>query len=217
MSAETTTAPQRGGLGGVVDRARVVRPLVKAAQLGLTGGYVHRLNRLLADQLTAGAHDFVLELGCGDAPLLRKVHPKRYVGLDFNPGSIKAARRRYGGSGAEFVEADICSVALDPWRGADAVVCSAVFHHLPDAEVTGLVRRVFEQVGAERMVCTDGVMVGPFRRAITWLDEGEPTRSTHELYELLSGEAEVSEKWSFVVPFRTVSVFGFELTPKRPG
>jgi SAM-dependent methyltransferase len=193
----------------------VVRPLVKASQLALTGGYARRLNGQLAADLLRGPHDFVLELGCGDAPWLRYVDPGRYVGLDVNGGWLEAARRRHRRSAVEFIEADITTASLEPWRGADAVVCSRLFHHLGEAQIADLVARCFEQAQAQRIVCVDGVMTGPFRDALVWLDEGEPSRPKAELYGLLGRHAEVEETWSFDVPFRTVNIFGFELRPKR--
>jgi SAM-dependent methyltransferase len=212
MSAEITAHGPRPGVAGLVDRARVFRPLVKAGQLAVTGGYVRGLNRRLAADLAAGPHDFVLELGCGDAPLLGHLQPRRYAGLDINRRSLKAARRKHGGEDREFVEADVLTAPLAHWRDADAVVCSAVFHHLGDQQVLDLVERVFEETRADRIVGTDGVMVGPFRRAIVWLDEGEPIRPKEDLFALLGRRAEVLETWSFDVPFGTVHEFGFELS-----
>lgn len=214
MTAEIAPRRPRRGAAGLVDRARVVRPLVKASQLVLTGGYARRLNGQLADDLRRGPHDFVLELGCGDAPWLRYVEPSRYAGLDLNPGWLDAARRKHARDGVEFIQADITTASLEPWRGADAVVFSRVFHHLSEAQIADLVARSFDEVQAQRIICADGVMIGPFRRALVWLDEGEPSRPKAQLYDLLNRHAEVEETWSFDVPFRTVNIFGFELRPK---
>jgi SAM-dependent methyltransferase len=217
MSAETTGPGRRRGLAGWIDGARAARPLVKTSQWALTGGYVRRLNEQLSADLRAGPHESVLELGCGDAPLLGHLSPKRYVGLDFNAASLAAARRRFGArDGTEFVEADLVSDSLVPWRGVDAVVCSAVFHHLSDEQLLRLSTRILEEVGPRRVVCTDGVMTGPFRRALVWLDEGDPSRPKERLYSLLGRDWQVEESWSFDVPLRTVHEFGFELRPLTP-
>lgn len=217
MSAETTGPPRRRGPAGLIDGARAARPLVKASQWALTGGYVRRLNGLLAEEVRRGPHEFVLELGCGDAPLLDQLRPRRYTGLDFNAASLAAARRRFGDrAGTEFVEADLLSDSLEPWRGADAVVCSAVFHHLSDEQVAGLASRIRDEIAPQRVICTDGVMTGPFRRALVWLDEGDPSRPKERLYSLLGGAWEVNETWSFDVPLHTVHEFGFELRPLSP-
>lgn len=205
---------RRRGLGGLVDRGRGVRPLVKAAQWGLTGGYVRRLNALLAEDIRRGPHELVLELGCGEAPVLGYLDPARYFGIDFNRASIEIARRKHGGPAAELIEADITSTSLASWRGADAVVCSALFHHLADEQLVELLERIVEEVGPSRIVCTDGVDIGPLRHLIAWLDEGDPSRPKADLYALLEPRFEVRETWTFEVPLRTVHVFGFVLTPR---
>lgn len=192
-----------------------MRPLVKFAQLSLTGGYVRRMFNEIAGDLRKGPHASVLDLGAGDSPLLRAIQPERYVGLDFNPQSVAAARRRYGGGGREFAEADVTREPLAPWRGFDAVVCSALFHHLPDEQVSGLANRIAEEAVPARVVCADTLMIGPLKPMITRLDEGEPSRSKDELYELLAPRFEIEETWGFEVPLRTAHIWGFILTPRR--
>ncbi len=191
-----------------------MRPLVRAAQTAVTGGYVRRMHSNIADDLRRGAHESVLDLGCGDAPLLHSIEPRRYVGLDFNPQSIAAAERRYGGEGREFAVADITSSPLTEWRGFDAVVCSAVFHHLPDEEILALTGKIVDEVAPKRIVCADTLMIGPFKAVMNRLDEGEPSRSKDELYALLEPGFEIEKTWSFEVPFRTAHLWGFILTPR---
>ena len=215
MTEQIPRAP-RSGLAGLVDRGRSFHPLVKAARLGVTGGYRRKLDTGMARDLVAGDHDFVLELGCGDAPLLKHARPRRYVGLDMNEGSLEAARRRHAGVvGAQFIRADIAQTSLVPWRGADTVVTCSFFHHLPDQGVADLSRRILEEVGPKRLVCSDGVMQGPMKNAIVWLDEGEPSRPKEELYALLSADWDLTATFAFDVPFGTVHEFGFVGIPRR--
>jgi len=72
----------------------------------------------------------VLDIGCGcgavAADIARRAQA-RVTGLDKDAGSIKAARARYAGTGAEFVLGDALSVELPP---ADVVVLSNVLEHL---------------------------------------------------------------------------------------
>lgn len=201
-------------MADLLERGRKVRPLVRAAQTAVTGGYVRRMHANIADDLQRGPHDSVLDLGGGDAPLLHSIEPPRYVGLDINLQSLAAAERRYGGEGREFIEADITSAPLDRWRGFDAVVCSAVFHHLPDEEIVRLTDRIADQVAPQRIVCADTLMIGPFKAVMNRLDEGEPSRTKDELYALLEPRFEIEKTWSFEVPFRTAHLWGFILTPK---
>ena len=100
---------------------------------------------------------------------------------------------------------------LEGWAGADVVTASAVFHHLTDEQVVELAGRLQDQVRPTRMVFTDGVTRGPLAGPLTRLDEGEPDRPKDALYDLFRPRFDVSETWSYVVPFRTYLYFGFEL------
>lgn len=191
-------------------------PLItRLGQLAATGEWTMRREELLARDVERGPHSFLLDLGSGRSPLLRHLTPRRYVGLDLHAADLAYARRRYPRPGYEFVEADFMQAPLERWRGADVVTASAVFHHLTDEQVVALIERLRDQVGPSRMVFTDGVAIGPFKGALTRLDEGEPSRPPESLYELFRPGFEVTETWSYVVPFRTYLYFGFELRARR--
>jgi cyclopropane fatty-acyl-phospholipid synthase-like methyltransferase len=189
-------------------------PLItRLGQLAASGEWRMRRGRLLAEDVQRGPHDFVLDLGSGRSPLLENLTPKRYVGLDLHPADLVYARKRFDRPGYEFVETDVLEAPLDRWRGADVVTASALFHHLADEQVRALADRVQEMVQPRRMVFTDSVTRGPLARPLNRLDEGEPSRQPDELYELFQPGFEVTQTWSYVVPFRTYLYFGFELRP----
>jgi SAM-dependent methyltransferase len=187
-------------------------PLItRLGQLAASGEWRMKREGLLTEDVRRGPHDFMLDLGSGRSPLLEHLEPERYVGLDLHSADLDYARRRYGRPGYEFVEADFMEVPLQIWGGADVVTASAVFHHLTDEQVVELVGRVQEQVRPGRMVFTDGVTRGPLAGPLTRLDEGEPSRPREALFDLFRPRFEVTETWSYVVPFRTYLYFGFEL------
>jgi SAM-dependent methyltransferase len=191
-------------------------PLItRLGQLAASGEWRMRREALLAEDVRRGPHGFLLDLGSGRSPLLRHLTPERYVGLDLHPADLAYAERRFGRPGHEFVEADFLEAPLGRWRGADVVTASAVFHHLTDEQVVELVGRVQDQVQPGRMVFTDGVTRGPLAGMLTRLDEGEPSRPREALYALFRPRFQVTQTWSYVVPFRTYLYFGFELTPAR--
>jgi SAM-dependent methyltransferase len=191
-------------------------PLItRLGQLAASGEWRMKRGALLAEDIRRGPHDFVLDLGSGRSPLLEHLTPKRYVGLDLHPADLAYAQRRYGRPGYEFVEGDILTAPLKRWRGADVVTASAVFHHLGDEQVTALVDRIQDEMEPGRMVFTDSVTRGPLARPLNHLDEGDPSRPREELYELFRPRFDVTETWSYVVPFRTYLYFGFELVPAR--
>lgn len=99
----------------------------------------HTVARILA--LTgAGARSRVLSLGCGigDTELLLAPHVAEVMGVDLSPAAVRQARAdtaRLGIANARFEEG--------PPRGAFDVVMAIFFlHHLPDAALADLPRRV---------------------------------------------------------------------------
>jgi SAM-dependent methyltransferase len=188
-------------------------PLItRLGQLAASGEWRMRREALLAEDVRRGPHAFMLDLGSGRSPLLEHLTPERYVGLDLHDGNLAYARRRYERPGYEFIEADFLEAPLERWQGADVVAASAVFHHLTDEQVRSLIERIQERVRPGRMVFTDGVATGPLKGALIGLDEGEPSREPDELYDLFRPAFEVTQTWSYRVPFRTYLYFGFELT-----
>jgi SAM-dependent methyltransferase len=189
-------------------------PLItRLGQLAASGEWRMKREELLARDVREGPHDFMLDLGSGRSPLLSHLSPERYVGLDLHEADLAYAGRRFAHPGYEFVCADFLEAPLERWRSADVVTASAVFHHLTDEQVTALIGRLQEQVRPGRMVFTDGVAIGPLRKRLVSLDEGEPVRHPDQLYALFPPGFDVEQTWSYVVPFRTYLYFGFELRP----
>jgi ubiquinone/menaquinone biosynthesis C-methylase UbiE len=77
----------------------------------------------------------VLELGCGEGPLLRYVLrcDVRYIGLDFSAASLAAARQQFGATAAEFVEADAGQMPL-PDASCDVVLSHMALHIMNPVE-----------------------------------------------------------------------------------
>src|SRR5262245_33207132 len=93
--------------------------ITRLGQLAASGEWNMRRERLLADEIAKGRHEFVLDLGSGRSRLLERLSPDRYVGLDLGSSDLAYARARYGRPGYEFVEADFMRASLEPWRGAN--------------------------------------------------------------------------------------------------
>jgi SAM-dependent methyltransferase len=197
------------------ERALAVRPLVHVGQWAVTGEWTPRRIPLLADTLRAGAHDFVVDLGCGSAPLLDHLSPVRYVGIDEHPPSLAEGRARRGGPGREFVAGSIMDVELTPWRGADAVVLSSVCHHLDDAAVIALLTRIVEEAQPSRLMVQDAQPTGRLAGLVTRLDDGDHLRSRAQLETLLSRVAPPHLLWTYTNPLRSFHQFLYELRPGR--
>jgi SAM-dependent methyltransferase len=195
-------------------RVLSIRPLVALGQFAVTGERIPKRHRLLAVEVTRGPHDFVLDLGCGSAPLLRYVRPARYVGVDAHEPSLAVARRRRAYRGSEFVLADLNEAPLADWRGADVAVISSVTHHLDDDAVVALTEQVRDEVAPRRLLLQDAQPGGPLGPIVTALDDGDHLRSRTELVALLSSQFSVSLLWTYDNPLRSFHQFLLELAPR---
>jgi len=77
----------------------------------------------------------VLDLGCGEGPLLRYVLRRdvRYIGVDFSAASLAAARQHFGATAAAFVEADAGQMPL-PDASCDVVLSHMALHIMQPVE-----------------------------------------------------------------------------------
>lgn len=77
----------------------------------------------------------VLELGCGEGPLLRYLlrSDVRYIGVDFSAASLAAARQQVGATAAAFVEADAGQMPL-PDASCDVVLSHMALHIMTPVE-----------------------------------------------------------------------------------
>jgi SAM-dependent methyltransferase len=200
-------------MAGLYQRALSVRPLVAVGQFAVTGERIPRRHRLLAAEVARGPHDFVLDLGCGSAPLLRYLRPARYVGVDAHEPSLAVARRRRAYPGSEFVLADLMRAPLADWRGADVAVISSVTHHLDDGAVLALTERLRDDVAPRRLLLQDAQATGPLGPLVTALDDGDHLRPRADLVALLSSRFSVSTLWTYENPLRSFHQFLLELAP----
>jgi SAM-dependent methyltransferase len=200
----------------IIGRMRDSIVLVNFARMLVTGANPATHDRRLGEELSRGEHGYVLDLGCGQALVLRFARPRRYVGLDLHPASLDRARRQRGGPGVELVEADVTRADLSAWSGADVVLISNVLHHLPEAEATGLLERVVSQVAPRRILVQDAEPAGVLAPVVRALDGGDHLRGRAELMALLRARFAVREVARWHNPLRSFSYFLLELRPAAP-
>jgi SAM-dependent methyltransferase len=193
------------------ERLSQVRPLVRFVQFAVTGEWVPRRHRLLAREVQRGSHEFVLDLGCGSAPLLRFVQPRRYVGVDEDLPALAAARAAFARPEWQFLASDLARQSLEQWRGADVVLLSSVSHHLDDAAIHELLARVFAEVAPGRVLLQDAEPIGPLGPVVRFLDKGEHLRRHAELRGLIEERYQVRELWTYDNPLRSFRQFLFEV------
>ena len=118
-------------------QSHFARPAVRALR-------AHMVRRILA-VTGAGKESRVLSLGCGigDTELLLAPHVREVTGIDLSPAAIRQARADAAALGipnARFEQGTSVEGCFD--------VAIAVFflHHLPDAELTSLPRRLKQQL-----------------------------------------------------------------------
>ncbi|HWT22252.1 MAG TPA: class I SAM-dependent methyltransferase, partial [Solirubrobacteraceae bacterium] len=196
------------------DTARDFVPLVNLARMLVTGANPAAHDRRLGRELERGAHDFVLDVGCGQALVLRYARPRRYVGLDLHRPSLDRARRKRGRPGVELVEADITRTDLGAWRGADVAIVSNVLHHLTDDEAVALLDRIATAVQPERILVQDAEPAGALAPVVRALDGGAHLRGRAQLAAMLRARFAVREVAEWRNPLRSFTYFLLEL--RRP-
>jgi SAM-dependent methyltransferase len=187
--------------------------LLRLAQFAVTGERVPRRLPLLAKAIVTGPHDFVVDLGCGAAPLLDFIDPARYVGIESSKTAIEEARRRHGGEGREFVAADLRDLSVERWRGADVAVVSSVAHHLDDPSVVALAARIRDELRPGRLLFQDAEPTGPLGPLVRAAGDGRFLRPQARLLELLRADFAVTVVWTYVNPVRSFRQFLLELEP----
>jgi SAM-dependent methyltransferase len=116
------------------------RPAVRALR-------AHMVSRIL--QVTGAAQKTrVLSLGCGigDTELLLAPHVAEVVGVDLSPSAIRQAREdaaRTGQTNLRYIEGTIESTGLQA-GSFDLIIAIFFLHHLPDAMLAALPRRIHE-------------------------------------------------------------------------
>ena len=126
----------------------------------------------------------VLEVGCGEGPLLRYVlrSDVRYVGVDFSATSLTAARLQFGATAAAFVEADAGQMPL-PDASCDVVLSHMALHIMTPVEpVLCEVTRVLKPSGTFHV----------FLPAAWRIHASAEARRFHEVMNLLQQFKDVS-------------------------
>jgi SAM-dependent methyltransferase len=91
----------------------------------------------------------VLSIGCGEGPFecLIAQHAESVLGIDLSAEAIERARRRAAARGLANVEFRCLPLAeLPPGERFDGIVCLAFLHHVPEAELPGLLARLRAQL-----------------------------------------------------------------------
>ncbi len=83
--------------------------------------------------LPSGATSRVLDVGCGDGRHLRAAAMRGCftVGVDYDPGELRAARAGLGALRVDLIAADATHLPFRP-SAFDTVICTETLEHLPD-------------------------------------------------------------------------------------
>jgi SAM-dependent methyltransferase len=85
----------------------------------------------------------VLDVGCGPGTSTRHFAHADYLGLDFNPGYIAYARRRYG---RPFVVADLLTYRAPADSRFDFILANSLFHHIDLDNTHRILQRLAESL-----------------------------------------------------------------------
>jgi len=133
----------------------------------------------------------VLDMGCGPGDILRLLPPVEYLGFDLSPRYVDSARRRFG-SRAEFLVADVTTIAFFEPNAYDLVLAKGLLHHIDDLAA----RRLFSLAAKAlrpggKLVTVDGCFHDAqptLHRMLTGLDRGEHIRRPAEYVSLAAGQ-----------------------------
>jgi 2-polyprenyl-3-methyl-5-hydroxy-6-metoxy-1,4-benzoquinol methylase len=112
-----------------------------------TGSRLKLARDLRAVRRAAGARGLgrVLSIGCGDGEFERMLapHSERVTGIDLSPEAIGIASRLAQQQALANVEFYCRSFATHEWTETfDTIACVAFLHHVPEAELPDLLRRI---------------------------------------------------------------------------
>lgn len=145
--------------------------------------------RLVRDYIRTKPGDRVLDIGCGPADWLEVLSDVEYVGLDFNPEYIEAARLKYGNRGT-FEVASVSEDLVGKYRDFDIVLAMGVMHHLNDDEAYSLARLAASALRpGGHFVTLDGLLYkeqSALERYIVLRDRGRYVRPKAEYEKLAS-------------------------------
>ena len=156
------------------EMARALTDIGRLNLIGATQTIRRQVARFLA-QLPRGEILRILDIGTGGADIpvalarwaRRRGHGVRITALDVHPAVVRhAARTTAGIPEVHVVAGDALDAPIRP-GSIDVVLCSLVLHHLPEASVVALLRRMAE-------IARLGFVVSDFRRgrlawAAVWL------------------------------------------------
>ncbi len=135
----------------------------------------HKFHRYLSGR--------ILDLACGTGELADHIQPTSYLGVDLNGKYIDYAKtNRQRGS---FITADITELTLK--EVFDTVTIISATHHLSDAQIQSLSRKI-SKIKFKYLLVIDGLPKRPFAGILKYLDDklggGNNFRSEQDLAKI---------------------------------
>lgn len=138
----------------------------------------------------------ILDIGCGTAEVLSRLHGVSYFGIDHNPQYLQRARDRFGDL-ARFECWDVTDTRLRDLGKFDIVFLLGVLHHLTDAQVTTMLAHAAQVLKPEGRLITLDVAIEdrqhPVARILAKLDRGRYARSADGYGSLVGSHFKLSE------------------------
>jgi tRNA (cmo5U34)-methyltransferase len=165
----------------------------------------------LLEFVPAGARR-ILDLGCGGGRLLALVKsalPRtEFVGLDFSPTMLEAARNLFAAESSVTIVAHDFENKLPVMGQFDSVISSFAIHHVSHQRKRSLYQEIFEALAPNGVFCNLEHVASPsprlhagFLRAISWENE-DPSNKLLDLETQLAwlreiGYADVDCHWKW--------------------
>ena len=148
-----------------------------------------------AQVINAAPGDQVLDIGCGNATVLKHLPLVSYFGIDLNPNYIFQARKAFGQQ-ANFQCISVDDLSFESSDKFDRILLLGVLHHLTDQQILSLmsvIKNLLSENG--KLITFDGVFVSkqnPIGRILLKLDRGRYVRTQQAYHTLISSELRVT-------------------------
>jgi ubiquinone/menaquinone biosynthesis C-methylase UbiE len=127
----------------------------------------HRSQQYVVNKILGTGIKSLIDLGCGNGELIRELYSKnsklKLVGVDFSKQMILEAKRRQ--PNVRWLRSDIAKV---PLKGAEALCCINVLHHLSPLELDKVIKEMARL--STKMIILEIKNNKVFSALVMWID-----------------------------------------------
>ncbi len=138
-------------------------------------------------------NSIVLDCGCGPAQYRKLIQSKKYIGIDFNPKHIQAAKKNHPND--TFYEGDLSKFDFQTIEKFSDILLFGLLHHLNDENAKNLINKLINQLKSNgKIVAIDPLYVekknfyDSFANFVASKDQGNFVRQENEYRSLVDSK-----------------------------